>query len=255
MTLRPVLPRSVRFAPGLIVLLLACASPAKAEPAPASPPTAPHAPARSKSTHPSAPHPAGPQKPGQKPTPVVNAKPTPAKRPVHAKPPGAAAPTPPAPVIPPAKEATPSAAPKGTATGLPLPRFAALRSDEVNLRSGPGTRYPIQWVYKRRDLPVEIEREFDVWRLIADPDGVKGWVHLATLTGRRSFVVTGAERTMRRAPDDAAQAVARLKPGVIGRLRTCQADAAWCQVQVGEYRGYLKRGEFWGAFRAEAVNP
>ena len=40
---------------------------------------------------------------------------------------------------------------KGSATGLPLPRFAALRSDEVNLRAGPGTGYPIDWVYKRRD--------------------------------------------------------------------------------------------------------
>src|SRR3546814_2683908 len=27
-------------------------------------------------------------------------------------------------------------------TGLPLPRFVTLRADEVNLRTGPGTRYP-----------------------------------------------------------------------------------------------------------------
>ena len=50
---------------------------------------------------------------------------------------------------------------------------AALRSDEVNLRAGPGTRYPIDWVYKRRDQPVEILREFEVWRLVQDPDGIK----------------------------------------------------------------------------------
>ncbi|WP_408869838.1 SH3 domain-containing protein [Gluconacetobacter tumulisoli] len=80
---------------------------------------------------------------------------------------------------------------KGTVTGLPLPRFAALRADEVNMRSGPGQRYPIQWVYHRRDLPVEIEREFDVWRLVEDSDGQKGWVHQATLVGTRTFVVPG----------------------------------------------------------------
>nr|WP_240161953.1 SH3 domain-containing protein [Gluconacetobacter azotocaptans] len=80
---------------------------------------------------------------------------------------------------------------KGTVTGLPLPRFAALRADEVNMRSGPGQRYPIQWVYHRRDLPVQIEREFDVWRLVEDSDGQKGWVHQATLVGTRSFVVPG----------------------------------------------------------------
>ena len=41
-------------------------------------------------------------------------------------------------------------------TGLPLPRFASLRSDEANVRSGPGTRYPIEWVFRRKGMPVEI---------------------------------------------------------------------------------------------------
>ncbi|WP_408887904.1 SH3 domain-containing protein [Novacetimonas maltaceti] len=80
---------------------------------------------------------------------------------------------------------------KGSVTGLPLPRFAAFRADEVNLRAGPGQRYPIDWVYHRRGLPVKIEREFDVWRLVEDADGQKGWVHQATLVGTRTFVIPG----------------------------------------------------------------
>ncbi|RFD20846.1 hypothetical protein DY926_03610, partial [Komagataeibacter melaceti] len=80
---------------------------------------------------------------------------------------------------------------KGSVTGLPLPRFAALRADEVNLRTGPGQRYPIDWVYHRRGLPVKIEREFDVWRLVEDADGQKGWVQQATLVGTRTFVIPG----------------------------------------------------------------
>lgn len=101
----------------------------------------------------------------------------------------------------PAAPAAPPAPPdKGTVTGLPLPRFAALRADEVNMRSGPGQRYPIEWVYHRRDLPVKIEREFDVWRLVEDSDGQKGWVHQATLVGARTFVVPGLP------PVDPAQA-------------------------------------------------
>ncbi|MBN8871492.1 MAG: hypothetical protein J0H67_01530 [Rhodospirillales bacterium] len=138
---------------------------------------------------------------------------------------------------------------------LPVPRFAALRFDEVNMRVGPGPRYPIAWVYKRRDLPVEIEREFDIWRLIRDPDGVRGWVGSASLTGRRTFIVTGAEATLHRDANDTSAAVAILQPGVIGRIRYCAAEAAWCQVQTGEYRGYLKRTQFWGIKPGEAVNP
>lgn len=182
-------------------------------------------------------------------------KPPPAKGPAKAPTVPSPIPTPlPAPAPPPtAPEKPPEAETKGSATGLPLPRFAALRSDEVNLRAGPGTRYPIDWVYKRRDLPVEIVREFEVWRLVQDPDGIKGWVHQATLTGRRSFIVTGGDATLRRDAKDTAAAVAILKPGVIGHLRSCQAGSAWCQVQVGEHRGYLKRSQFWGTLPDEAV--
>jgi SH3-like domain-containing protein len=171
---------------------------------------------------------------------------------------------------PPDKDAAPS---KGSSTNSPLPRFATLRSDDVNLRSGPGTRYPIDWVYKRRDLPVVIEREFDMWRLVRDPDGIKGWVNQATLAPRRSGVVTasaqaggaqaggaqaggaqaGGAQTMRSDPSDTAAAVAILKPGVIVRLRSCEATSDWCQVSVQDYRGWLRRTQFWGTLPGEAV--
>jgi SH3-like domain-containing protein len=136
-----------------------------------------------------------------------------------------------------------------------LPRFVSLRSDEVNMRVGPGTKYPIEWVYKRRDLPVEIERQFEVWRWVRDADGIQGWVHEATLMGRRSFIVQKADATMRSAANDTASAVAILKPGVIGRIRSCEAASDWCEVQTGSYRGYLRREQFWGTLPDEGINP
>ncbi|HUN41580.1 MAG TPA: SH3 domain-containing protein [Acetobacteraceae bacterium] len=140
-------------------------------------------------------------------------------------------------------------------TGLPLPRFAALRTDDVNMRAGPGFRYPIMWVYKRRGLPMEIEREFEIWRLVEDPDGTKGWVHEATLTGRRTFLVQGADATLRAKPDDDARAVAILKVGVIGRIRSCDAGSVWCRVEVRDYSGYVKRSQFWGTLPGEVIAP
>ncbi len=183
------------------------------------------------------------------------AKPVPLVRPQHpAAHPPAATPAPAPEPAAPAAPVTPPEPAKGSNTGLPLPRFASLKTDEVNLRSGPGLRYPIEWVYKRRDLPVEIQREFEVWRLVADSEGVKGWVHQATLVGRRTFVVQGTtEQTIREEAKPDASAVARLKPGVIGRIRSCEAKADWCQVQVGEYRGWLPRSAFWGIYSGEAI--
>jgi SH3-like domain-containing protein len=223
----------------IIAFLLLAALPMEAA---AAPETLPHHHAKSvrHPHHAAAPHHA------DQPAPVV--------RPPHpvAHPPAAAVPAP-APAAP-AAPATPPEPAKGSNTGLPLPRFASLKTDEVNLRSGPGLRYPIEWVYKRRDLPVEIQREFEVWRLVADSDGVKGWVHQATLVGRRTFVVQGtAEQTILDDDKPGASPVARLKPGVIGRIRNCEAKADWCQVQVGDYRGWLPRAAFWGSYPGEAI--
>ena len=188
----------------------------------------PHKPRRA----PSAPRSSNRKPPGTPARPTAPGPPHPA--------PAAARPRPRQPPHPePEKPAEPR---KGTATGLPLPRFAALRSEEVNFRTGPGMRYPIEWVYKRRDLPVQIEREFEVWRLVRDQEGIKGWVHQATLAPRRTRRGRpAASRCCGRPPTTTPRAVAKLKPGVIVRLRGCEAGSDWCQAQIGDYRGWLKR--------------
>ena len=144
---------------------------------------------------------------------------------------------------------------KGTVTGLPIPRYASLRADVVNLRAGPGARYPIDWVYRRVGMPVEILREFDVWRLVETPDGEKGWMHEATLTGRRDFYIAGQPATLRADPKGDARAVAVLQPGVIGRIRSCEAVAVWCRAQVDGYSGWLLRSAMWGALPDETIKP
>ena len=136
---------------------------------------------------------------------------------------------------------------------LPLPRFAALQAGKVNLRAGPGESYPIQWVYQRPGLPVEIVEEFDVWRKVRDHEGTLGWVRVTLLTGKRGALVAGERRPLRRAPDDGAAAAALLDPGVIGRLLEC--DGAWCRIEVKGYDGWLRKDEFFGAYPSETIEP
>lgn len=144
----------------------------------------------------------------------------------------------------------------GTTTGAPLPRYAALKSDKVNMRVGPGSKYPVLWEYRRAGLPVRILREFDIWRLIEDMDGVKGWVQSGTLTGRRNFVVTSAEPSiLREDASENAEAVAQVMPGAVGRIKACAAGAEWCEVSASGYKGFLQRKDFWGSEPGEAIQP
>ncbi len=129
--------------------------------------------------------------------------------------------------------------------------FASLRYDKVFLRSGPSADYPIQWVYQRKGLPVEILAAFDVWRKIRDIDGTEGWVNQLQLVGPRSVLVTGAVRSLRHDAKDDSAVVAELEPGVIAAIAKC--DAAWCELKAGGYRGWLRRDQVWGLEPGEII--
>lgn len=138
-------------------------------------------------------------------------------------------------------------------SGLPLPRFVSLRASEVNMRTGPGVQYPVEWVYRRQALPVEVIAEYGTWRKVRDWQGTQGWVHQSMLSGRRAVIVTGKVRTLRARKAVNSAPVAKLEPGVIGRLVECPRDGAWCRIEADGRQGWLRRVEFWGAYRAEAL--
>ena len=133
--------------------------------------------------------------------------------------------------------------------GLPVPRFVSLRSNEVNMRVGPGARYSINWVYHREDLPVEIVQEFDQWREIRDSEGTLGWVHKQMVQGKRTAVIMGKLGTLRRSPDEHAGAVLRAEPGVIGKLLECEKE--WCRVQIAARKGWIEKAHIWGVYAKE----
>jgi SH3-like domain-containing protein len=135
---------------------------------------------------------------------------------------------------------------------LPVPRYVSLRADEVRLRAGPNVSYPIEWVLRRRHLPVEIIAEFELWRRVRDPQGAEGWVHQSLLSGRRYLIITGDTRTLRRRPEPEAPPVARVEAGVVGELIECQG--AWCRLDAGGFRGWLRRSEVWGVYPDEVIH-
>lgn len=138
-------------------------------------------------------------------------------------------------------------------TGLDVPRWASLRSDEVNMRAGPGQRYPIIWVYRRKGMPIEITAEFDTWRRVRDAKGDEGWVHKATLSGKRTAIVTGKDvQILLRDKDDPARIRAQIEPGVQGELLKC--DSLWCRMNFDGVRGYLKREALWGLYAKEKID-
>jgi len=143
----------------------------------------------------------------------------------------------------------------GSATKLPLPRFASLKTDRVNLREGPSKDHATKWVYQRAGLPVEITAEFEIWRRIRDSEGADGWVLHSLLSGRRTALVTptkkGDSSKIYARPSADAELAATLQSGVIVNLRKC--DGAWCQVDGDGFRGYIEQHKLWGVYPDEKI--
>lgn len=139
-------------------------------------------------------------------------------------------------------------------SGLPLPRFVSLRAGEVNMRTGPGVQYPVEWVYTRKDLPVEIIAEFETWRKVRDWEGTQGWVHQSMLSGKRTVLITGDVRSLRIKDDAKSSTRARVEPGVIGRLVDCPRGNGWCRIEVAGLEGWLRHVDFWGAYKNEVFD-
>ncbi|MBI1179050.1 MAG: hypothetical protein GC201_00730 [Alphaproteobacteria bacterium] len=141
---------------------------------------------------------------------------------------------------------------EGAVTGLPIPRFVSLSADRINMRVGPGMRYPIEWVYVRRGLPVEVVAEYELWRKVRDVDGAEGWVLKHMISSKRNAIVTVAVATLRGAPEDTASPVLYAKKGVQGRLVECKKE--WCRLQVDGVDGWLRKSSLWGTFPEEKFN-
>src|SRR5687767_6758389 len=126
-------------------------------------------------------------------------------------------------------------------TGLPLPRFVSLKSNNVNVRRGPGQDYDIAFTFVRAGLPVEITDEFGNWRKIRDSEGSEGWVFHSLLSGRRTAIVAPWEVRGRfpahSTAEPSAVVVAYLEPRVVADVEQC--TGTWCLVSGNGFEGWI----------------
>lgn len=168
-----------------------------------------------------------------------------------------------------------------------VPRFASIRSTEVNSRTGPGMQYPIEWVYTKKHEPVEIISEFELWRQIKDVYGDTGWVHTSVLSGKRYVIVspdvknvstknkknvkkskdifddvpatdsadsilqveTAEIINMYKSADKNSKVVAYLTPNLRCKFSKCQQEL--CKVECQNITGWVPKKYIWGILNAD----
>ena len=133
---------------------------------------------------------------------------------------------------------------KGPVTNLPLPRFVSMKAAEGNVRRGPSLSHRIDWVFTRRDMPLEITAEYGHWRRVQDRDGIGGWIHYSLLSGNRTVIIDKDMLTLHSRPDATTPITAALELGVVARLGECNVE--WCRLSSGGFKGWAKKDALWG---------
>ena len=138
---------------------------------------------------------------------------------------------------------------RGPVTNLPLPRFVSMKASEANVRRGPSLTHRIDWVFKRRGMPLEVTAEYGHWRRVRDHDNAGGWVHYTLISGVRTVLVKEDMLTVHARADKTAPVTAAFEMGVVARLGDCTID--WCEISAGGYSGWTPKETIWGVLPDE----
>jgi len=134
-----------------------------------------------------------------------------------------------------------------TPSGLPVPRFVALKSDKTNGRVGPSFDYPVRYEFHRAHLPMRViaETPDNVWRKVEDFEGKSMWIHRSQLINPDKVMIVGKDSVaLRNNGRYNASIRAMMEPGVLADVEQC--EEGWCRVKIQRFRGWLPVDRLWG---------
>ena len=112
---------------------------------------------------------------------------------------------------------------------LSFAQTVSVKKDNVNVRSGPGTEFPVSMeLFKGYPLKV-IEKKGD-WLKISDFENDSGWIYSPLVVPGSTVIVNGKKSiNMRSKPDTSASIVASVDRGVV--LTKLSAKGKWVKVR------------------------
>ena len=141
----------------------------------------------------------------------------------------------------------------GNETGLKIPRFVSLKSDNSNLRVGPSENYPIKLKYIIANTPVEIIDEYENWRKINDYEENKGWLHKSLIKGKRFAIVnTSYQEGLQFFNKPKGNNIGKIGKKNILEVKICLMN--WCQIKYRKNTGWVNKLNLWGVYEKEIIN-
>ncbi len=126
--------------------------------------------------------------------------------------------------------------------------FKSIKSDNANMRIGPGKRFEILWNFKKVGLPVKILKKFEQWYKIETPDGSIGWMWSKLLSSKEKTIIFIKEDIIYRKDSIDSNIIANVSKNSILNIHFCKNK--WCKVESkkDKVRGYVKKDNIWGFY-------
>ena len=141
----------------------------------------------------------------------------------------------------------------GVITGLDIPRFVSLKSNDANLRVGPSQNYPILIKYIQKNLPIEVIDEFDVWRKVKDYQNNIGWLHKSLIKGERFVLInTDGKNNKKIHNRPNGKIIGFIQKNNIVELNKCIFK--WCYIVHFKLEGWVSKKDIWGVYDKELYN-
>ena len=141
----------------------------------------------------------------------------------------------------------------GKETGLEIPRYVSLKSNDANIRVGPSKNYPIEIKFIKKNYPLKVLEEYEDWRKVEDFQKNFGWIHKSLISGTRTgIVLSNDNKTIKLLNTLNGNVIGEIGKGNIVFLEKCKID--WCLVSFGNYRGWVDKKNIWGIKEKEKTN-
>ena len=122
-------------------------------------------------------------------------------------------------------------------------KFLMLKNNKVNVRYGPSFDYPIKYIYKKIQLPVQVIDKKDNFRRIIDHKKNSGWIHSIMLTKPNSLIVL-EEKIVFKNNSKFSEPLVKLEEGRLVTIKKCKLN--WCKIESDNYSGWIETKNVWG---------
>lgn len=134
-------------------------------------------------------------------------------------------------------------------TSTVFAEMLSVKGDNINIRSGPGLKYPAKWEYSS-GFPVKVIEKKGSWIKIRDFESDTGWIHRSLLVDKPRMIIKANRKidknvNIRSEPTTKAKIIGKAYYGVV--FATLERKPGWIKVEHDSgLVGWISSSLLWG---------